>query len=653
MEIKVNISKEIIDTNTDSTVNTDSIMVNKKPFKYAGAPIYLNFYNKISALAKDRCNVELKHTVSKTGENISWVSVLSNAATSEVFNIFKSMGMYMPKLTLGVCEASNTLYTSSKLCRDLNRYSESQRSAVFMYMLTLATYIVQTEKNLISAKYDAMSGVTNITAPTDEMFANSFRQFAGEEVWYLKDNAKDDYLTVAYANSANVAVNEQFANPDSVHIGLVKRATDKAHYGIASVKIGALHYTYVIGASKAFTNLDLCNIEIGADSISTLVANAFDKPFSITQSPILPLKNDMEIVEFDGESFDDFAKTEKMNPHLAAWVVRMIAKGATVASVDDFGHLVKEYGLKAPAGSATASALSFDEMRELYKEDEYAQELYKQVKPYYDKYSLGTELDANLKGFANGAIYAMAFIGASGTGKSTAARVIPARCGIPYISVNFSVNIEEADLFGSMVPNPKKSKPEDPEFIWADGIITKAVRNGYCVILEVLNFARPGVLGKLNSLLDENRQVDLSNGEIVRAHSNFRIIATCNIAYEGTNRFNKALINRFDDVTVFTDLPRNEAINVIKSRTGYANAVKIGKVYDVYEALKKFAEEQNVNAVVSMRQLLNIFTKGKYYSNAKDAVQRIMINGAFIEDPEYQKVFEETVYTAFDLKFKI
>jgi midasin (ATPase involved in ribosome maturation) len=266
---------------------------------------------------------------------------------------------------------------------------------------------------------------------------------------------------------------------------------------------------------------------------------------------------------------------------------------------------------------------------------------------------LGTELDANIKGFSNGAIYSMAFVGESGTGKSTAARVIPARCGIPYISVNFSVNIEEADLFGSMVPNAKKSKPEDPEFVWADGIITKAVRYGYCVILEELNFARPGVLGKLNSLLDENRQIDLSTGEIVKAHPNFRIIATCNIAYEGTNRFNKALINRFDDVTVFKDLPRNEAITVIKNRTGYSSTVKISKVYDVYEALKKFAAEQNVNAVVSMRQLLNVFTKGKYYSNAKDAVQRIIINGAFIEDSEYQKVFEDTVFSAFDLKFKI
>lgn len=653
MEIKINISKEVIDSNTDSTITTDRVLVNKLPLKYSGAPVYINFYNKIKALAKDKTNVELKHTWSKSGEYISWVTVLSNSATSEVFNIFRSMGMYMPKITIGVCESAHTLYTSTKLCRDISRYSESQQAAMLMYMLSLAHYVIQTEQNLISYTYDTMADITHVNASTKELVVEAFRTFAEEEVWYLKDSANDNYLTVRYENSTNVSVNEQMANPSCVRIGLLKEGSTNKHYCLASVQVGAMHYTYVVGTSKAFTDLDLCNIEIASDSVSTLVANAFGYPFSVTQNAKLPLKSDMELVEFDAEEFDEFAKSEKLNKMQAGWLGRMIAKGATVASADDFAYLVKAYGIKLPAGSDATTALSVDEMKDAYKDDSYAQELYKQVKPYYATYKLGDELDANVKGFSNGAIYAMAFVGASGTGKSTAARVLPARCGIPYISVNFSVNIEEADLFGSMIPNANKSSPEDPEFVWADGIITKAVRNGYCVILEELNFARPGVLGKLNSLLDENRQVDLSTGEIVRAHPNFRIIATCNIAYEGTNRFNKALINRFDDVTVFKDLPRTEAINVIKERTGYTNAVKISKVYDVYEALKKFAAEQNVNAVVSMRQLLNIFTKGKYYSTAKDAVKRIMINGAFIEDPEYQGVFEETVLVAFDLKFKI
>jgi MoxR-like ATPase len=322
--------------------------------------------------------------------------------------------------------------------------------------------------------------------------------------------------------------------------------------------------------------------------------------------------------------------------------------GAEYVGDEDLKYFTSQ-GVKLENGIDSGNP---EEIRKMYDEDAYAQELYKQVHKYYETFDLGT-VAANAKGFSTGAIYSMAFIGASGTGKSTAARVLPTRCGLPYVSVNFSVNIEEADLFGAMVPNPKKKSADDPEFIWQDGIVTRAVRNGYCAILEEINFARPGVLGKLNSLLDENRQIDLSNGEIVKAHPNFRMIATCNIAYEGTNRFNKALINRFDDVTVFKDPEREAAIKIIKERTGYSNTTKLARIYDVYEALKKFVKEQGIDAVVSMRQLLNIFTKGKYYKDAKDAVKRIILNGAFIEDAEYQAAFEETVLPAFDLKFKI
>ena len=649
MEIKVVIDQDIIDANSEASSHADEITIEGKAFSCTHEPTYLNFCKKIPAFLKDRRNVDLKHTVSATGERVTWVTIISNSNTAPVFDIFKSMGMYMAKLTVGVSESAKTLYTSSKLCRDLNKYSEAQRAAIMMYMLSIAYFVEMSEKLLIKYELDP---ITNSVKVPDDSVAKTLRPFKGGETWYLKDSNDDNYSAVMFHNTEYVFTNDQYASTNLVKIGMLKHASG-ALAGVAMVKLGAASYAFVVSEKITYTNFDLCNIEISSDSLCAYVANAFPKNMSLKKVTELPLSKDMTFVDLESEELSEVLKAEKVPKWLGAWITTMIGKGANVADADMLAPLCKHYGVAMPAGSGSAPSLSLDEMREQYKDDAYAQELYKQVKPYYDSYVLGTELDANLRGFSNGAIYAMAFIGESGTGKSTAARVIPARCGIPYISVNFSVNIEEADLFGSMVPNAKKAKPEDPEFVWADGIITKAVRSGYCVILEELNFARPGVLGKLNSLLDENRQVDLSTGEIVRAHPNFRIIATCNIAYEGTNRFNKALINRFDDVTVFRDLPRNEAIAVIKSRTGYSSAAKIGKVYDVYEALKKFATEQNVNAVVSMRQLLNIFTKGKYYSNAKDAVQRIMINGAFIEDNEYQKVFEETVFTAFDLKFKI
>lgn len=651
MELKVCIDKSTIAANTETHTDTEWVHVDGKKLTYTHAPIYNDFYRKLSYIIRDRNFIDLKTTVAITGEEIQWVTIFSNSVTSGVFDIFKSMGIYAPKIVIGVNNKTNTIYTTAKLCRDLNKYSENQRAALTMYMLTLAHFVVETVNNCVSFTYDGTTGVVRTASPLSN-FEKLIRTFEDEETWYIKDTNNDNYTTVNFYNTTHTSTADTYANTEAIKIGAVKHKSGKIA-GIASIAIGSAKYTFVMSERVTYTTFDLCNIEISSDSLATCVASAYPKSFSLCKVDKLPLSNEMTLIELEGEDFEETAKTEKLPSWLTSWVLYMLAKGAKFAECSDLEHLTSAYGVKAAEGSSAITCMSPEEMRKFYDSDAYAQELYKQVKPYYDSYNLETNIIANLKGFSNGAIYSMVFVGESGTGKSTAARVIPSRCGLPYVSVNFSVNIEEADLFGSMVPNAKKASSEDPEFVWTDGVITKAVRNGYCVILEEINFARPGVLGKLNSLLDENRQIDLATGEIVRAHPNFRVIATCNIAYEGTNRFNKALINRFDDVTVFRDLDRTEAISVIKARTGYANGTKISKVYDVYEALKKFATEQNINAVVSMRQLLNIFTKGRYYSDAKDAVQRIMINGAFIEDVEYQKVFEETVYKAFDLKFKI
>lgn len=340
------------------------------------------------------------------------------------------------------------------------------------------------------------------------------------------------------------------------------------------------------------------------------------------------------------------------NPDIPAcsWIPKLVNGDLGVKELpqETVNAVCKTYGIKAIGGIA----VDIPARKSEYANDAYAQQLYNNVQSYYDQFDLKT-LKNNIPGFYSGAMYSMLFIGDSGTGKSTAARVIPYLCGMPYISINFSVNLEESDIFGSMIPNIQKSSPNDPEFVWEDGILTKAIRNGYVAILEEINFARPGVLGKLNSLLDDIRQIDLPTGEIVKAHPNFRVIATCNIAYEGTNRMNKALINRFQDVTKFDNPTRDEMLKIIQTRTGYKDIQKIAKVYSVYEALKKYSYEQNLNLIISLRQMLTLFSNGRYYKNAEDAVIRIMLNSAFIEDPEFEQEFCKSVLPNFDLNFRL
>lgn len=89
-------------------------------------------------------------------------------------------------------------------------------------------------------------------------------------------------------------------------------------------------------------------------------------------------------------------------------------------------------------------------------------------------------------------------------------------------------------------------------FQWRDGILVDAMKKGQWVILDEINLAEPSVLERLNSLLDPDRMLVLTekDGEKVVANSNFRIFGTMNPAtgeYEGRNELSPAMRNRFTE----------------------------------------------------------------------------------------------------------
>lgn len=617
------------------------VCFNGKPFA-AEAPLGACYYPRamdyLITMANGAAGQSIYESVDRDEEkkHTLWLSISRNAQTEIFFEVFKKAGLYMSKLTCGYTFETDTLVLSGKLCRELSRATPSVHANILTYIRTLlhmANWFVGRGLAISLHRADAIEfGTSDVDA------LSALYPIKAGTTFKVTDKCSEELETAVYHDTVASSVRTEYTYASQVRVA----ALSSKNSAVATWDVASNRYYAYITEHDIYTNHILYLTDLSTDSVITQLASMYNSTVSVHTVDMSAICRGESVFEIDPVTVDEVA------PWVASWVMQMVGKGSTFLEERD-------YAILQPIGvicETTIPVLDRDTMLKQYENDAYAQELYKQYKPHYDDFEL-KKLEPNLVGFAVGDIYSMVFVGESGTGKSTAARVIPHRCGIPYVSVNFSVNIEEADLFGAMCPNPCKKSADDPEFVWQDGIITKAVRNGYCVILEELNFARPGVLGKLNSLLDENRQIDLTNGEIVRAHPNFRMIATCNIAYEGTNRFNKALINRFDDITEFVDMARPEAIETIMKRTKYKNRSKINKVYEVYEAIKKFAKEQCITCVVSMRQLLNIFTKGKYYENAYDAVLRIMLNGAFLEDAEYLEMFKETILPAFDLKFQI
>ena len=96
--------------------------------------------------------------------------------------------------------------------------------------------------------------------------------------------------------------------------------------------------------------------------------------------------------------------------------------------------------------------------------------------------------------------------GGTSLGKTTTVKKMAAELGweIHYANLNGATDVE--DLMGRYIPNPHKNKPEDPEYIFADGKVTSGLRQEEgkikVVILDEFNASAPNILIRLHEVLD-------------------------------------------------------------------------------------------------------------------------------------------------------
>ena len=96
--------------------------------------------------------------------------------------------------------------------------------------------------------------------------------------------------------------------------------------------------------------------------------------------------------------------------------------------------------------------------------------------------------------------------GGTSLGKTTTVRKMASELGweIHYANLNGATDVE--DLMGRYIPNPNKNKPEDPEYIFADGKVTSGLRQENdkvkVIILDEFNASAPNILIRLHEVLD-------------------------------------------------------------------------------------------------------------------------------------------------------
>jgi cobaltochelatase CobS len=165
--------------------------------------------------------------------------------------------------------------------------------------------------------------------------------------------------------------------------------------------------------------------------------------------------------------------------------------------------------------------------------------------------------------------------GGTGVGKTTHIVQLAARIKQPLLRINFNGETRMSDLIGKMTVI-------NGETIWVDGVLPTAMRKGYWILFDEIDFADPAVLSLLHPVLEQNPMLTLkeNGGEIIKPNSLFRVFATANSvgamsdrsgAYGGTNTMNEAFLDRWQ-VLMVDNLPEKEEIKVIKFEAPGINA---------------------------------------------------------------------------------
>ena len=135
------------------------------------------------------------------------------------------------------------------------------------------------------------------------------------------------------------------------------------------------------------------------------------------------------------------------------------------------------------------------------------------------------------------------------------------------------------------------------------GIVTDAMQKGAILVIDEINATTPDCLFILHGLLDEDKQVTLPNGEVIKPHKNFRVFATCNPEYEGTKSMNRAFKDRFPIILEIDVLPVDQEKQLLMERTKI-KVTMANKLVTVATMIRKDYTEQKIETYASTRSLL-------------------------------------------------
>ncbi|XP_071447069.1 midasin [Hetaerina americana] len=153
--------------------------------------------------------------------------------------------------------------------------------------------------------------------------------------------------------------------------------------------------------------------------------------------------------------------------------------------------------------------------------------------------------------------------GETSVGKTSLIEFLAASTGNVVLRVNNHEHTDLQEYVGAYTADAETGK-----MVFAEGVLVEAMRKGYWIILDELNLAPSDVLEALNRVLDDNRELYITETqEVVQAHPHFMLFATQNPPghYGGRKMLSRAFRNRFVELH-FDEIPPEELRTILEMR---------------------------------------------------------------------------------------
>lgn len=234
-------------------------------------------------------------------------------------------------------------------------------------------------------------------------------------------------------------------------------------------------------------------------------------------------------------------------------------------------------------------------------------------------------------------------VGPTGCGKTSMVEELGALVNHPVKRVNLDGDVRSSDFLGQMMivvePETNQTVTE-----WVDGVLPQAMRNGWWLILDEMDAAPAPILMTLQAVLENGHRLTLkeNGGETIKAHPNFRVIATANTLgrgdesglYVGTNVLNEATLDRFGIVIEYGYAPVNQEAAIIRVKTG-VDAATAKAMCDVAKKVRDGRDNDECTCTFSTRRILNWATLTQKLGDAGKAARFAVLQRLGSDDREY------------------